>query len=41
MPHVVIQYTANLEAEADLGGLCRSLAAILVAQQDAGGKKIF
>ena len=41
MPHTVIQYTANLEADADIGGLCRSLAAVLVAQKDQEGKKIF
>ncbi|MDP9970226.1 5-carboxymethyl-2-hydroxymuconate isomerase [Variovorax paradoxus] len=41
MPHVVIQYTANLEAEADMGGLCRSLAAVLVAQKDGAGRKLF
>jgi len=41
MPHVTLQYTANLEAEANIGDLCRSLAATLVAQKDAQGKQVF
>ncbi|MDB5743036.1 MAG: 5-carboxymethyl-2-hydroxymuconate isomerase [Polaromonas sp.] len=31
MPHLKIEYTANLEAAADMGALCRRLAATLVA----------
>ncbi len=41
MPHVVILYTGNLEAEADVSTLCRSLADVLVEQQDEAGKPVF
>ncbi len=41
MPHVVVQYTANLEADAGIGALCKSLAAIIVAQRDAAGARVF
>ena len=33
MPHLVIEYTANLETEGDLPGLVRAAAAILVKQR--------
>ncbi len=41
MPHVVVQYTANLEPEANVGALCKALAAALVAQRDAAGARVF
>ncbi|MGH6625870.1 MAG: 5-carboxymethyl-2-hydroxymuconate Delta-isomerase [Burkholderiaceae bacterium] len=41
MPHLVIQYTANLDAEADMTALCRELAAVLVAQKDEQGQPLF
>ncbi len=41
MPHVVVQYTPNLEPEVDMAALCRELAAVLVAQKDETGKPIF
>ncbi len=41
MPHVVIEYTANLEPDADMATLCRTLAATLVAQRDAEGARVF
>ena len=41
MPHLVIQYTDNIEPQAELGTLCRKLADVLVAQRDAEGKQIF
>jgi len=41
MPHVTLQYTGNLEAEADIGGLCKSLAGVLRAQKDEEGKQLF
>ncbi len=41
MPHVTLQYTGNLEAETDMGALCRTLAAVLVAQKDAQGAQVF
>jgi len=41
MPHVVVQYTANLEPEANIGALCRSLAEVIVAQRDDSGGPLF
>jgi 5-carboxymethyl-2-hydroxymuconate isomerase len=41
MPHVVVQYTANLEPEANIGALCSSLAEVIVAQRDRGGGPLF
>jgi len=41
MPHVVVQYTANLEPEANIGALCRSLAEVIVAQRDGSGGPLF
>ena len=41
MPHLVILYTPNLEAEADMTALCRSLADIMLATRDEEGKQVF
>jgi 5-carboxymethyl-2-hydroxymuconate isomerase len=41
MPHVVIQYTANLEAEAKMGTLCSTLAEVLLARRDSAGARVF
>jgi 5-carboxymethyl-2-hydroxymuconate isomerase len=41
MPHVTIQYTANLDPEAKIEALCASLAEVLAAQRDADGKCVF
>ena len=41
MPHVVVQYTANLDREARIGALCKTLAEIIVAQRDAAGGRVF
>ena len=41
MPHVTIQYTANLDPDADIGALCRTLAEIIVAQRDGAGGRVF
>jgi 5-carboxymethyl-2-hydroxymuconate isomerase len=41
MPHVVLQYTANLEAEVDMPALCREIAAVLVEQRDETGGPLF
>jgi 5-carboxymethyl-2-hydroxymuconate isomerase len=41
MPHVVVQYTANLGPEARIGALCQSLAEVLVAQRDGAGARVF
>ena len=39
MPHLVIQYSPELDAETDMPALCRSLADTLVAfRDDAGGQ---
>lgn len=41
MPHVVVQYTANLESALDMPALCREIAAVLIAQRDGDGKPLF
>jgi 5-carboxymethyl-2-hydroxymuconate isomerase len=41
MPHVVILYTPNLEAETDMGALCRRLADAMLAVRDEAGKPVF
>ena len=41
MPHLVILYTANLDAETSMGALCRSLADVMLAQCDEAGRPIF
>ena len=41
MPHVVVQYTANLEAKVDMPQLCREIAATLVEQKDEAGGPLF
>ncbi len=41
MPHVTIQYTANLDPEANMGVLCSALAEVLCAQRDGEGKRVF
>ncbi|MGZ8260320.1 MAG: 5-carboxymethyl-2-hydroxymuconate isomerase [Caldimonas sp.] len=41
MPHVVVQYTANLDPDANIGALCKSLAEVIVAQRDAAGARLF
>jgi len=41
MPHLVIQYTDNIEPQAEMALLCRKLADVLVAQRDAEGKQVF
>lgn len=41
MPHLVILYTPNLEAQANLSGLCRALADTMAAQRDADNKPVF
>jgi 5-carboxymethyl-2-hydroxymuconate isomerase len=40
MPHVVVQYTANLEPLVDMSALCKEMATTLVAQKDEG-KPVF
>jgi 5-carboxymethyl-2-hydroxymuconate isomerase len=41
MPHLVILYSVNLDAQADMGALCRSLADTMLAQRDEGGAPVF
>ncbi len=41
MPHLVILYTPNIEAETDMSALCRTLADTMLAQRDEAGKPVF
>lgn len=41
MPHLVILYTANLDAETNMTTLCRSLADVMLVQFDEAGKQVF
>jgi 5-carboxymethyl-2-hydroxymuconate isomerase len=41
MPHVVIQYTANLEPAAQIDALCKTLAEVIVGQRDGAGARVF
>jgi 5-carboxymethyl-2-hydroxymuconate isomerase len=41
MPHVTIQYTANLDPDADMGTLCAALAEVICAQRDGDGWRVF
>ena len=41
MPHLVIYYTPNLEPAANIGGLCRALADLLLAARDEQDLPVF
>jgi 5-carboxymethyl-2-hydroxymuconate isomerase len=41
MPHLVILYTPNLEAETDMTALCRTLADAMLAVRDEAGAQVF
>jgi 5-carboxymethyl-2-hydroxymuconate isomerase len=41
MPHLVILYTAPLDAETDMAALCRSLCDTMLAARDEAGKQVF
>jgi 5-carboxymethyl-2-hydroxymuconate isomerase len=41
MPHLVILYTPQLDAESDMTALCRSLADTMLAARDDAGKPVF
>ena len=41
MPHLVILYTGNLDAETDMTALCRSLADTMLAAHDDTGQPVF
>lgn len=41
MPHLVILYTPQLDAEADMGALCRRLADTMLTVKDETGQAVF
>lgn len=41
MPHLVILYTRNLDAETDMSALCRTLADTMLAVRDETGAPVF
>ena len=41
MPHLVILYTPQLDAETDMTALCRTLADTMLAVRDEAGKQVF
>ena len=41
MPHLVILYTPQLDAETDMAALCRTLADTMLAVKDETGKQVF
>ncbi len=41
MPHLVILYTPNLDAQTDMTALCRALADTILSQVDEAGKAVF
>ena len=41
MPHLKIEYTANLDAHTDIGELCKTLSHTLVMLKDAAGALVF
>ena len=41
MPHLVILYTPNIDAETDMGGLCRALADGMLHVRDEAGQQVF
>ena len=41
MPHLVILYSGNLDAQADMNALCRSLADAMLAQAGEAGEAVF
>jgi 5-carboxymethyl-2-hydroxymuconate isomerase len=41
MPHLVILYSGNLDARADVSALCRTLADTMLAQRDEAGLPVF
>jgi 5-carboxymethyl-2-hydroxymuconate isomerase len=38
MPHLTIQYTANLDPDARMDALCATLAEVICAQRDGGAR---
>jgi len=41
MPHLVVLYTPDLDAETDMTALCRKLADTMLAVRDDAGKPVF
>lgn len=41
MPHLVVLYSANLETETDMSGLCRRLADAMLTVQDEQSRPVF
>jgi len=41
MPHVTIQYTANLDPDARIDALCATLAEVVCAQRDDAGQRLY
>lgn len=41
MPHLVLLYTPDIEAQASITDLCRALADTMIEQRDAEGKAVF
>lgn len=41
MPHLVLLYTPDVDKDADIPALCRSLADTMLAQRDEAGKQVF
>lgn len=41
MPHLIIDYTGNLDAQCDMPALCAALARTLVEFRDADGQLVF
>ncbi len=41
MPHLVLLYSANLESETDMTGMCRSLADALLTVRDEQGQQVY
>ena len=41
MPHLVILYTPQLDAETDMAVLCRTLADTMLTVRDEAGKQVF
>lgn len=41
MPHLVIQYSANLEQKINVPELCQALSQEILAQQDEQGNRVF
>ena len=41
MPHLVLLYTGQLDAETDIGALCRTLADTMLALKDDDGTPVF